>query len=139
MGYGLHSYITPKQPIYDDLAAQKEAVYVKLNNTILGFETPPVIEDGRTLIPLRFLFETMGADVGWYNEHQMAVVQQNDRTVEITINNPIASVNGATATMDVPARLIESKTMVPLRFLSENLGYTVEWDDEANMVIITTE
>lgn len=53
-----------------------------------------------------------------------------------SIDNTTATVNGAEATMDVPARLVNDKTMVPLRFLSENLGYTVTWDEETNTASI---
>lgn len=66
--------------------------------------------------------------------------QQN---IKNNINNHIddtnATVNGETATMDVPARLINDQTFVPLRFLSENLGYDVQWDESTNTAIITTE
>ena len=66
--------------------------------------------------------------------------QQN---IKNNINNHIddtnATVNGETATMDVPARLINDQTFVPLRFLSENLGYDVQWDENTNTAIITTE
>lgn len=66
--------------------------------------------------------------------------QQN---IKNNINNHIddtnATVNGEAATMDVPARLINDQTFVPLRFLSENLGYDVQWDESTNTAIITTE
>ncbi len=66
--------------------------------------------------------------------------QQN---IKNNINNHIddtnTTVNGETATMDVPARLINDQTFVPLRFLSENLGYDVQWDESTNTAIITTE
>ncbi len=110
--------------------------YIKLNNSILGFETPPVIEDGSTLVPIRFLFEQMGAQVDWEQATRTATISQNNTTVSFTIDDPTAFVNGAPATMTVPARLINGKTMVPLRFLSENLGYTVDWNEGSRTAII---
>jgi hypothetical protein len=125
----------------EDLEASvpRSDIYVQVNGEILGFETPPVIEDGRVLVPMRFTLEKMGADMDWYAERQMVVAQQNNMTVEMTIGSSTATVNGKTVTMDVPPRLIDNRTMVPLRFLSEEMGFDVEWDSENNMAVITTE
>ncbi len=125
-------------------------VYIELNNRILGFSQPPVMESDRILVPMRFLFEQMGAEVNWNDETQTAIAisarggggernRAGENTVTFSIDNTTAYVNGAEITMDVPARLINDQTFVPLRFLSENLGYTVEWDEAANTAIITTE
>ncbi len=128
-----------KQEVYSmvEEALADEQAYVKLNNTILGFDQPPVIENDRMLVPMRFLFEQMGEEVGWENETQTATVMGKNDVVSFSIDNTAATVNGAEKTMDVPARLINDKTMIPLRFLSEELGYTVEWDDETKTAKIT--
>lgn len=135
--YG-YRFRIPKQPVYDALEAQKSAPYVCVNNTILGFETPPVTESDRTLVPMRFLFEQLGADVTWDEATETATTVKNGTTISFSIDNTTATVNGAATTMDVPARLVNDKTMVPLRFLSEEMGYTVEWDEETRMATITT-
>ena len=133
-----HTYLTtPAQPIYDELERLKSVPYIQLNGNILGFETPPVVEEGRTLVPMRFLFEQMGESVTWDDATQTATVRGSNDVVSFSIDNTTAKVNGTDKKMDVPARLINSKTMVPLRFLSEELGYNVEWDEEHNMAIIT--
>ena len=62
-----------------------------------------------------------------------------EKSVTFAIDNTTATVNGAATTMDVPARLINDQTFVPLRFLSENLGYTVDWDETANTAIVLTK
>lgn len=127
---------TPADEIYSKLKQIKDAPYIKLNNTLLGFETPPIIEDGSTLVPIRFLFEQMGATVDWDGDTRTATISQGDKTITFTIDNTTAAVNGTPATMTVPARLINGKTMVPLCFLSENLGYTVDWDEDSRTAII---
>lgn len=129
---------TPKQPVFEALEAQKSAPYVCVNNTILGFETPPVTESDRTLVPMRFLFEQLGAEVSWDEATETATAVKANTTINFSIDNTTATVNGAATTMDVPARLVGDKTMVPLRFLSEEMGYTVEWDEETRMATITT-
>lgn len=128
---------TPKQPLYEALNALEEAPIIKVGNEILGFETPPVTEDDRTLVPMRFLFEKLGAEVSWDGATETATAVRANKAVAFSINDTMATVNGAEATMDVPARLINDKTMVPLRFLSEELGYTVEWDEKTRMAMIT--
>jgi hypothetical protein len=116
--------------------AREASVYVRYEGKTLGFETPPVIEDDRTLIPIRFLFEQMGASVTWDQETQSATVTQNGTAVTFRINDTEADVNGQTVSMDVPAQLINDKTMVPVRFLSEQLGYNVSWDGENRIITI---
>lgn len=132
----LYRFMTPKKEVYDALEKLQEAPYIIYNNTLLKFEQSPVIENDRTLIPIRFLFEQMGATVDWDGETQTATISQNNTTVAFSINNTEADVNGQTVSMDVPARLINDKTMVPLRFLSEELGYTVDWDGEKRIITI---
>ena len=129
---------TPKQPLYEALDALEEAPVVKVNDTILGFETPPVTESDRTLVPMRFLFEQLGAEVTWDEATETATAVKANTTINFSIDNTTATVNGAETVMDVPARLVGDKTMVPLRFLSEEMGYTVEWDEETRMATITT-
>ena len=126
---------------------------VELNNRVLGFDQPPVTENDRTLVPMRFLFEQMGAEVVWDDATQTATATvpatteeeiqtfglAEEKSVAFSVDNTTATVNGSAATMDVPARLINDKTMVPLRFLSENLGFNVSWDEATRTAIVTTE
>ena len=115
----------------------ENGIKVLYDNNYLSFTTPPMIENDRTLVPMRFLFEQMGADVDWNNDTQTATVEKQGDTISFSINNTEAKVNNTVKTMDVPARLINDKTMIPLRFLSEELGYNVQWDGETRTVTIT--
>ena len=110
--------------------------YVKVDGKILGFDVEPIIESDRTLVPLRFIFETLGADVNWENTTRTAIVQNDEATILFSIDDTNAKVNNMNKEMDVPARLVNDKTMVPLRFLSEELGFKVEWDEQTKTVII---
>ena len=125
-----------KDEIYDRLDEMKNSPYVVLNNKILGFDVPPIIEDGSTLVPMRFLFEQMGADVEWDSETQTATATIENKAVTFSIDNVNARINNKPAKMDVPARLVNGKTMVPLRFLSENMGYDVDWDADSRTAIV---
>lgn len=105
-------------------------IIVTYGDKALAFETPPVIENGRTLVHMRFLFEQMGAEVSWDDASKTATVNKQGDIISFSVDNTNANVNNELKTMDVPARLINGKTMIPLRFLSEELGFTVEWDEE---------
>lgn len=112
-------------------------IYVGVGEKLLGFDTEPVIESERILVPLRFVFESMGADVEWENSSRRAVINDGETTINFSIDNTIASINGTNKVMDVPARLVNSRTMVPLRFLSEELGFNVLWDQESRTATIS--
>ena len=133
-------YTCNKEEVFSQLREKlpNNPVYVKFNDDILGFDVPPIIEDGSTLVPMRFLFEQMGADVEWDSETQTATATLDNTVVTFSIDNINAEVNKTPAQMDVPARLVNGKTMVPLRFLSENMGYKVDWDADSRTAIVNS-
>ena len=92
-------------------------------------DVAPQAVNGRTLVPLRFIAETMGAEVDWIEEHRTAVVVLDGVRVEL----PIGYVN-PTIGLDVPAQLLNGRTLVPLRYISETLGATVDWREATNSV-----
>ena len=109
------------------------AIKVKLSGEYLSFEVSPVIENSRTLVPMRFILEKIGALVGWSDELKIASIlygENLEHYIEIQINSNIAKVNGVEKPLDVPARLINDKTMLPLRFIAEEMGYTVNYIPE---------
>ena len=133
-------YVGDKEEVFSQLREKlpNNPVYVKFNDDILGFDEPPIIEDGSTLVPMRFLFEQMGAEVEWDSETQTATATIDNKAVTFSIDNVNARINNKPAKMDVPARLVNGKTMVPLRFLSENMGYDVDWDADSRTAIVNS-
>lgn len=101
-------------------------------------DVPPTAISGRTLVPLRSIFEAIGATVEWDNATQTATGRRGDSVVEIQLGSPTAYINGAACALDVPAQAINGRTMVPVRFVSEALDCTVEWDGAAQAVYIFT-
>lgn len=94
------------------------------------------IADGRTLVPLRGVFEAMGADVDFTPPSQVSV-KRNDVSVTLEIGSDILNVNGTETALDVPAVLIGDSAFVPLRAVTEGLGCDVEWIDALKTVVIT--
>jgi hypothetical protein len=93
----------------------------------------------RTLVPLRYLSEAFGATVTWNQDQWQASVEWRGRTIVVPVGKNVAVVNGKEVRLDQPAVLWNSRTMVPLRFLMEAVGATVEWDDVNSFVHITLE
>lgn len=94
------------------------------------------IEDDRTYVPVRFVAERLGAVVGWENDTRTVTVAKNGHTVRMAIGSLTYTLDGAQKTMDAPAALVSSRTMVPIRFVTEALGYQVEWDAARSLVVI---
>lgn len=107
---------------------------VYVNNERLWFDVPPVLDNGRTLVPLRKIFETFGAEVE-YSEG-VITAKKDEIDIVLTVGENQAVINGADITLDVPAKVVEGRTMVPLRFIGEALGAQVKWQPTAKSVYI---
>jgi len=109
----------------------------EVNGDIVKLDVPPMIQKGRTLVPIRFVSESFGAEVGYVKEEQKVTVNLYGKLIEIYINRTTAKVNGQPVTLDLPAMIIQGRTLVPLRFVSENLGAKVDWDGKTQTITIT--
>ena len=117
--------------------AQDVSVY--LNGEKLDFDVPAKITDGRTLVPLRVIFESLGATVEWEDKTQTVTAIKDDIQIVLQVNNSIMSVNQEEITLDVPPQIVGSRTLVPVRAISESFNCLVEWDGDISLVKITTE
>ena len=100
----------------------------------------PIIDAnaGRTLVPLRFIGEALGTEVEWVSATRQIVLTDTEKVIILWIDSHNTSVNGQTVQMDCPPRImINDRTFVPLRFISEVLGATVDWDEETQEIKIT--
>lgn len=100
------------------------------------FDTPPVIKEGRTLVPVRAMLEAYGADVSWSKEEKEVTIIISGDTIKLKIDNISAYVNGEKVELDVPAKIINARTVVPLRFVLESLGYEIEYEEETGTIEI---
>ncbi len=117
-------------------ASDDIAVYI--DNTPLYLEVQPMIQEGRTLAPMRAFFEALGAEVDWEPDTRTAVGTREGITVRVPIDSTTPTVNGEMRTISVPARIINGRTYIPLRFVSEALGDEVVWDGATRSIWITT-
>lgn len=126
-----------------ELSKKPDIVTVVLDGQTLQFPTQdPVIKNDSTLVPMRTIFEALNAEVEWVDESgvQQIIAKTADKTITMTINSKEFYVNGEKQPeLNEPAQLMNDKTMVPLRAVSESLDCTVEWDQETKTVIIQSK
>lgn len=125
-----------KQKYPDDKVLPVESI-IPLGFNI-KFDTPPVIRSGRTLVPVRALVEGMGATVEWNEEDSSVVIEKGNIKIQLQLRNRFAYVNGREITLDVLPETINNRTVVPLRFILQQLGYAVDWDTENELIEITS-
>lgn len=102
-----------------------------------AYQQNPEIVNNRTMVPLRSIFETMGASVEWDNSTNTAIATRNNTTVKIQIGAYEIYKNNEKIEMDVPAQIVNGRTMVPVRVIAEVFGANVEWKANGNIVLIT--
>ncbi|WP_027364714.1 stalk domain-containing protein [Desulfotruncus alcoholivorax] len=117
--------------------AQAKTPSVTLNGKILNCSTPPIIDNGSTLVPMRTIFEALGASVKWDASSKTVTATKGSTKIQLVIGGQ-AYRNGAKVNLNTPAQLYQGNTMVPLRFVSEALGASVKWDGSTSTVKITS-
>ena len=98
----------------------------------------PVIVNGRTLVPVRGVFEQLGFVVGWDGEARQATLTSDDYIVIITIDNATFTTNGVSHILNVPAQILGGSTMLPIRAVLESVGYYLDWDGGTQTVLISS-
>jgi hypothetical protein len=119
-------------------AGAQGMIRVFIDGRPASFDVPPTIIQGRVLVPLRGIFEQMGATVDYDAATQHIVAIRGGQTVELTVGSRQARVNNSPVLLDVPAFTINGRTMVPLRFISESLGAGVQWVAANETILINS-
>jgi N-acetylmuramoyl-L-alanine amidase len=116
-----------------------QEINLMVNETVLtNLSSNPVILNGTTLVPARYVFEEVGATVSWVDHTREVIIIFEEDVIILTIDNDYANVNGNMVKMEVPAQIINGSTLIPVRFTAEALGFEVDWLEPANLVIINT-
>ncbi len=116
------------------LVIAAQSVTVVVNGQVMNFDQPPILQAGRVFVPLRGIFEQLGASVVYANGQINATGR--GRTVSLTIGSTQATVDGQPQTLDVAPFVVGARTLVPLRFIAQSLGATVNWNDSTSTVTI---
>jgi hypothetical protein len=123
-----------------NIFAAKIPLRVVVNGNRINFPDaqPFIDENGRTQVPVRFVSEALGADVGWDGKTKTVTIEQGRNKITLVVGKSDYTVNGKTMEMDTTVLLLEDRTFVPVRFVSEGLGANVEWNASIRTVYITT-
>ena len=118
------------------------ALSVEINDKALGFDVPPQIINGRTMVPMRKIFEELGASVVWNAADRTVDAEKNGKNIHMKIDSPNMQIwTGKEKTdivLDAPASIIDGRTLVPVRAIAEAFDCRVLWDGNTKLVSITT-
>lgn len=123
--------------LWSELNANTIPVFV--DGVQISFDQQPIIRDDRTLVPLRGVFEALGATVYWNNDTRSVTAYKDDTTVELAIGSSTMYVNGQPKYLDVAGQIINDRTMVPLRAISEAFEAIVYWDNDTRTVRVYSD
>ena len=107
-----------------------------INKKQIITDVNPRIVNDRTMVPVRVVMENFGADVEWDGKLRMVSIETKQNSIQLTIDSNIAKVDGKKIKLDVSPVIVSDRTLVPIRFVSENLGYNVDWDGDERIVSI---
>lgn len=107
-------------------------LYTSTTATPKALLARPCTQNGRMLVPLRGIVDYLGADVGWDSKTSSILIKNSAKEIKLQAGSNTANINGASVQMDTAPTLVNGYTMVPLRFLSEQLGYNVKWIGDIN-------
>jgi len=113
-------------------------IRVILEDEEVAYDVKPQIVDGRTLVPMRLTFEKMGLEIEWDPVEQRITGKSEDFSIVFEIGSRRVFIdNDVEKILDVPAMIIDNRTMVPLRFLTESMGYNVVWNGTSNLILLS--
>ncbi len=113
-------------------------INVVLNGEKIKFDQQPVIQKGRTLVPIRAVVEKMGGSVEWNSSTRTAVLKFSGKIIKLTIDSNVAYLNEEEKELDVAPQIINGRTLLPIRFVAESFGFDVDWNASSQTVIIVT-
>lgn len=116
---------------------EKGDIRVFVSGREVFFDSAPIVEDDRILVPMRAIFEALGANVTWNQSTNSAVVKKDGTVIAFTPGSYIFEINSERYLFDVPAKVVNERIVIPLRAVSEVMGYYVKWNSSANCVSIS--
>ncbi|AEI45360.1 hypothetical protein KNP414_06841 [Paenibacillus mucilaginosus KNP414] len=115
-----------------------DTIKVDLNGSAVRFDTFPVLNGNTAMVPMRRIFELLGADMEWDESTSTVMAVKGETMIRITIGSDSASIGDRQVPLDKPATLVDGLTLVPVRFIAETFGAEVVWDEVTHTIQITT-
>lgn len=114
-------------------------IRVNVDGRDIRFDTSPIIKNDTTLVGFRAVCEALGANVEWDGENEVVTAEKDGTRIVLKIGSTTAEVNGEEKALLLAPEIINDSTMIPVRFLSEQLGMNVDWNDAAQLITITSK
>ncbi|MBT9153596.1 MAG: putative thiosulfate sulfurtransferase [Firmicutes bacterium] len=118
---------------------EASTIRILIDGQPMTLQVAPVIRNGRVLVPFRALFEAFGATVNWQEATETVTGQLGTTSISLRLNRPEAVVNGRAVRLDVAPIVLGGRTLVPLRFVAENLGADVRWEESTQTVVVVRQ
>lgn len=132
---GMNAY-----PYYDflpeDVIDDSKDITIYVNDQKVEFDNKPLLVNGRTLAPVREVIESIGGNVIWIADSQTIMMSVNDSVVELKIDEQMTFIDGELDTLEEPAKLIDGRTYIPVRYIGETIGGEVTWDNDTSTIHI---
>ena len=128
-----------------ETAPAGDDVIVEINGNLIEFDVPPQIMNDRTMVPMRKIFETLGVEVTWLEDTQQILAIKGEDAIVFQIDVPVVLIHNFRLDLDSNIELdqapviIDDRTLVPIRAVSESLGATVDWIEAEQKVVITKQ
>ena len=113
----------------------KHIIGIELNIVLNNYLVKPIIQEEKTFVPLRFIAESLGVNVDWNSETKTATLSGNGKTVVFTIGQSTYTINGEEKTLEAAPRVINDRTLIPLRDCAETFDKSVAWNGKGLIVI----
>ena len=125
-------------PGQEPMLPSNNPINIIINSAFLFLDQPPVIENGRTLVPVATIANALEAEAVWNGDTKVVTIIKDAKVIKLTIGSNVVSVDGKDTIIDVPARIIGGRTMVPVRFVATYFGAEVVWDGNKQEISIIT-
>jgi hypothetical protein len=129
-------YDKSAEPVKNTVKLTIDQKSLTVNGKAVAMDQAPVIYKDNTLVPVRFVVEAMGGELTWSDAERKVTIIKDDHLVELWLNNPQLIADGEAITAEVPPLLMNERTMVPLRVISEKMGWKVTWDEKTRSVLL---
>jgi len=141
LGDGVSSELSPGKTVQAPAGSSTDnqgSIHITVDGNLLFLQQPPILRDRSTLVPLRAVAEALGALVCYDAATRSITLQLGDRHIELAIDDSLVLVNGAREYLSSPPIVVDDLTYVPVRFVAEAFGFSVDWDAAENAVSLTT-
>ncbi len=131
--------VAPSAPVVSasSISMQIDNAVMNVGGTDTTLDVPPQIINDRTMVPLRAIFEALGAQVDWNGDTRTITGTKGDTTITMQIDNLTMTKNGAESALDTPPQIVNDRTLVPVRAIAESFDCTVDWNGDTRTVTIT--